>query len=366
MKRIVFLSSVVLLLASCGEEEAIITGQSDSPAVDTLYLSAVDTIGVEMGDESQVFAFLVACGYTSEGNIAVLDGQKASLQLFDPTGEELMTIGNSGQGPGEYQMALGMAITGNGYILSDIAGSKIIRYNSDGSFRDEVTDFGMMPPSRISGTVSDNYLAQHIILNLEGEDAPHAEIIFASFTDSSEADIVYESYDLDMQGGMLRANTQLSIAGGVNGEAILAEQSDSIFKLVSFAPDGSEIFRIEEEWDRIPLSEEELAEEELSISMMMTDEGSSIERNREPRTDEYRTIIEGVGIDNQGRIWVSMGDTGAPYFRVYSPVGDLLNIAVPDGSIAERADYMISPNGFLAYDSDPDDWPKIYLIEVTP
>ncbi len=366
MKRIVLLSSVFLLLAGCGEEDAVLTRHTDSSAVDTLYLSAVDTIGVEMGEESLVFAFLVACGYTSEGNIAALDGQKASLQLIDPTGEELMVIGNSGQGPGEYQMALGMAITGNGYVLSDIAGSKIIRYNSDGSFRDEITDFGMMPPSRISGTVGDNYLAQHIILNLEGEDGPQAEMVFALFSDSSEADIVYESYTLDMQGGMLRSNTQLSIAGGINGEAVLAEQSDSIFKLVSFAPDGSEIFRIEEEWDRIPLSEEELAEEELSISMTMSDEGSSIERNRQPTTDEYRTIIEGMGVDSQGRIWVCMGDTGTPYFRVYSPEGDLLNIAIPDGSIDERAEYMISPYGFLAYDSDPDDWPKIYLIEVTP
>ncbi len=365
MKSIVLLSALILLLVACGgEEAAVISEKAELAAVDTLYLTAVDTIGVEMGEESLVFAFLVASAYTPDGTIAVLDAQKATLQIFDPTGEELLKIGNSGQGPGEYQMPLGMAVTGNGYVLSDMAGSKVIRYNSDGAFRDEITDFGMMPPTRITGTVTDSYLAQHLMLDFEGEEGPRAEMMFASFSDSSEPSVVYESQLLDMQGGMLSSSTQLSMAGGGNGEAILAEKSDSIFKVVSFSPEGDEIFRIEEVWDRIPLSEEELLEDQLSIAMSISDEGSSIERNREPRTDEYRTIIDGLGVDNQGRIWVAMGDTGTPYFRVYSPEGELLNIAIPDGSIAERADYMISPYGFLAYDSDPEDWPKVYLVEV--
>ena len=65
MKRIVLLSAVFLLMIACGRGEAVSTAGTESVGVDTLYLSAVDTIGVEMGDESLVFAFLVACGYLS-------------------------------------------------------------------------------------------------------------------------------------------------------------------------------------------------------------------------------------------------------------------------------------------------------------
>lgn len=367
MKAFILMAVLIsfLIIFACGGESIESEVATDTPLLDTLYVTAIDTIGTEFGDDTSVFAFLVSCGYTPGGNIAVLDAQKNTLQIFDPEGEELMQVGRSGQGPGEYQMPLGMAITGNGFVVSDMAGGKLIRFNSDGSFRDEISDFGMMPPAQISGTTGENFLAQHLLLDLEGEDGPTAEIAFVAFGDSSEPETVYESYPLDMQGGMVRAGTQLICAGGVNGEAILVEQSDSLFKMVTYSPEGDELFRIEEEWDRIPLSEEELAEDQLSISLMMTEEGTSIDRGREPRTDEYRTIAEGVGVDDQGRIWVHMGDTGAPYFRVYSPQGELLRLAVPDESISSRAEYVVSPYGFLAFDPDPDDWPKIYLLGVS-
>ncbi|MCK5131800.1 MAG: hypothetical protein KAR40_06560 [Candidatus Sabulitectum sp.] len=60
-----------------------------------------------------------------------------------------------------------------------------------------------------------------------------------------------------------------------------------------------------------------------------------------------------------------MGDMRAPCFRVYSPEGYLWAVAVPDGTIDRRAECSISPYGLLAFDPDPDDWPKIYLLGVS-
>ena len=367
MKLIKLLPFLVLLLTvfACGGETIPIEEAIDTTSLDTLYITATDTIGTEFGDDSSVFAFLVSCGYTPEGNIAVLDAQKNLLQIFDPSGVELMQVGRSGQGPGEYQMPLGLAITGTGYVVSDLASGKMILFDSEGLLIDEINDFGMMPPAQIFGTTGENYLAQHLLLDLEAEDGPTAEIAFVAFGDSSEPETVFESYPLDMQGGMVRAGTQIICAGGLNGEAILVEQSDSLFRLVAYSAEGDQLFQIEEQWERIPLTDEELAEDQLSISMMITEEGTSIDRSREPRTDEYRTIADGVGVDYQGRIWVLMGDTGTPYFRVYSPQGELVNLAVPDESISQRAEYVVSPYGFLAFDPDPDDWPKIYLLGVS-
>ncbi len=349
---------------SCSDEISTAEISTDLPGVDTLYITAIDTIGVEFGQEASVFAFPVACGFTPDGNIAVLDARKLTFQIFDPAGEEIMLIGKSGQGPGEYQMPLALAILGDGFVVSDLAGSKMIRFNSDGSLRDEINDFGMMPPSLIAGTTGENYLALHLTVNFDAEDGPGAEMVFAAFGDSSEPEVVYESYLLNMDGGALRAPSQ-HCAGGIDGEAILVEQSDSLFMLASFSSTGEEIFRISEEWERVPLTEEELAEDQLAFSIMMSDEGTTLDTSREPRTDEYRTIIEGVGVDDQGRIWVQMGDELETYFRIYSAYGELQAVAFPDESIADRADYSISPYGSLAYDPDPDDWPKIYLLGVS-
>ncbi len=359
-----FFLTVSLTVLSCSDEVSIAEISVDLSGVDTLYITAIDTIGVEFGQEATVFAFPVACGYTPDGNIAVLDARKITFQIFDPAGEELMLIGQSGQGPGEYQMPLALAILGDGFVVSDLAGSKMIRFNSDGSLRDEINDFGMMPPSLIAGTTGENYLALHVTVNFDAEDGPQAEMVFAAFGDSSEPEVVYESYLLDMDGGTLTAPTQ-HCAGGIDGEVILAEQSDSLFMLASFSATGEEIFRISDEWNRIPLTEEELAEDQLAFSIVMSEEGTTLDTSREPRTDEYRTIIEGVGVDDQGRIWVQMGDELETYFRIYSAHGELQAVAFPDESIADRADYSISPYGSLAYDPDPDDWPKIYLLGVS-
>lgn len=353
-----------LAVISCSDEIIPAEISAELSVVDTLYITAIDTIGVEFGQEASVFAFLVACGYTPDGNIAVLDARKVTFQIFDPAGEEIMLVGESGQGPGEYQMPLALAILEDGFVVSDLAGSKMIRFNSDGSLRDEINDFGMMPPSLITGTTGENYIALHVTVDFDGEDGPRAEMVFAAFGDSSEPEVVYESYPLDMHGGALVASAQ-HCAGGLDGEAILAEQSDSLFMLASFSATGEEVFRISEEWSRVPLTEEELAEDQLAFSIMIGEEGTTLDTSREPRTDEYRTIIEGVGVDAQGRIWVQMGDKFETYFRIYSAQGELRAVAFPDESIADRADYSISPYGFLAFDPDPDDWPKIYLIGVS-
>lgn len=69
-------------------------------------------------------------------------------------------------------------------------------------------------------------------------------------------------------------------------------------------------------------------------------------------------------MDCNGDIWVGQGYTSIPTFEVYSPDGELLYVAVipePDG--AEGVEYCFR-NGYLAYDRQPVDYPKVYMLEV--
>ncbi len=367
MRKTICLSlvSAVLVLFAFAGEQGSPAEQAGVATQDTIYITAIDTIGSEFGEETEVFAFPVAAGYTPDGNIAVLDAQKTRLQIFNPQGEEVMQIGRSGQGPGEYQMPMGLAILGSGYVVSDLAGAKLVRFDSGGTFINEISGFFPIPPVSIAGTCGESFLAQHIAIDIGNDDGVQGFIKFAAFRDSSEPEVVFESYPMDISGGISSSDAQIHFAGGLRGEVFMVEESDSLFLLAGFSATGEEIFRISEERDRIPLTEEELAEDQLSISLVMNEEGSTLETSREPGTDQYRSIVEGVGADNQGRIWVKMGDTGTPYFRVYSPEGDQPAVAIPDETISDRADYSISPNGFMAFDSDPDDWPKLYLLGVS-
>jgi hypothetical protein len=352
------------LLTSCGDESSPSRSEEGLTTLDTIWITAVDTIGREFGDSPDVFAFLVAAGFTPDGNIAALDAQKTTLQVFNTAGNELMSVGRSGEGPGEYQMPLGLAILANGFAVSDLPGGKIVRYSSSGEFRDEITDFFPIPPATIAGTNGERYLASYVSIEMNGDDGPQGSTDFVAFGNTSEPEIVFFSFPIDMSDGMARGSAQLHFAGGPAGEAYLALESDSLFILTGYSSAGDEILKIEEEWERIPLTEEELAEDRLSISFTMIDGETSLTTSREPGTDIYRTIIQGVGVDSEGRIWVQMGDMLTPYFRIYSPNGDFTAVAIPDETIPGGAEFSISPNGILAFDTDPVDWPKIYLLEL--
>jgi len=76
-------------------------------------------IGKE-GDDKTQFYRVRDVGADSRGNIHVLDTRNFRIQVFDPTGKYLRTIGRQGQGPGEFEMPSLLRIGGeaeNIYVL---------------------------------------------------------------------------------------------------------------------------------------------------------------------------------------------------------------------------------------------------------
>jgi hypothetical protein len=54
-------------------------------------------------DEEIFFGTISEFLHDDEGNIYLLDGQLSEIQVFDPAGELLRTVGRQGEGPGEFQ-----------------------------------------------------------------------------------------------------------------------------------------------------------------------------------------------------------------------------------------------------------------------
>ncbi len=54
-------------------------------------------------DEEVFFGTIAEFLHDDEGNLYLLDGQLSEIQVFDPSGELLRTIGRQGEGPGEFQ-----------------------------------------------------------------------------------------------------------------------------------------------------------------------------------------------------------------------------------------------------------------------
>ncbi len=70
----------------------------------------------------------------ADGGVAVLDGQAAEIRLFDSDGAYRMSLGSKGQGPGEFQSPIKLALLpGDTLAVYDAGPRRITRYGPDGA-----------------------------------------------------------------------------------------------------------------------------------------------------------------------------------------------------------------------------------------
>lgn len=360
----VLLSAVA---AGCGTPSP---SREDTTAVDTLVLFVTDTIGVEAGDSSQMFGMLRSADWTPDGRIAVLDMNRCCVQLFSPEGLETARLGRRGEAPGEFQIPGAMCVLpGGSIVVADLAGGKVTVFGPEGRLREEVTGFFPAPPMELAGTTDTSFAAVSMRMTPagEGDGGIRGALSFCSYSFGPEPDTVFFEYPFDLGQGMIRrgsSSPNFTIAAGPGGSAVMAEQSDSLLLVRRFSPDGSEDMTIEEEWERIPWPEEERGEA-LALSVTVVNGSATAEGRSVPIEDEYRTIVRSVHCDGEGRIWLEMGITAHTHFRVLSPEGNLLFVAVPDDpAVLDMCSFSITPRGMLAVDNNPDDYPKIYLLDL--
>ena len=70
----------------------------------------------------------------ADGGVAVLDGQAADIRLFDSDGAYRMSLGSKGQGPGEFQSPIKLALLpGDTLAVYDAGPRRITRFGPDGA-----------------------------------------------------------------------------------------------------------------------------------------------------------------------------------------------------------------------------------------
>ena len=90
-------------------------------------LEFIKTIGEMDSDKDELIFYMPAdISFDSQGNIYILDSGNHRIQKFSPNGEYLATIGQQGQGPGEFQYPQSLAIDPDGNLyISDMGNRKI-------------------------------------------------------------------------------------------------------------------------------------------------------------------------------------------------------------------------------------------------
>jgi hypothetical protein len=347
-------------------------GDMSTAAPDTMTLFVTDTIGLEMGDSLYVFGSIMQAGYDPGGDILALDLQKGFVSVYSSDGSWAGTVGSRGPGPGEFEIPTSFAVFPDGGVaVTDIVGRDVSFFDPSRSYTGTLSGFQWGPPMSIAGAPDGSLIGQGITMTFTDEGVEGSQDLarWGDLADPEPTE-VYLSIPMEMnltgdQGAEARTGPTIDFAVGTDGNIAVVEVSDTLFGLALLSPDGTELMSIEEERDRVPLTQEELDAGALGLSLTITDGTASASTSRIEDVYPYRNVIQSVGIDSENRIWVELGCGEAPFFEVYDCDGNLLFDAVVDAGFdnIDRPSFSITPYGMLAFDRDPLDYPKIYLLE---
>lgn len=369
---IILAALIIAGSAGCGGETESISSVEETPGpVDTLILAVTDTIGLEMGDSPYVFGMILQVAHDPYGNIIALDMQKACLSVYSPDGEFIGNIGASGPGPGEFQIPIDFAVFPDGGIaVSDVISRVISYFDAEGNYISMMDEFFPTPPMSIEGCPDGGLVGQHMPMVMTGENM-EMSLELSKWTDDAEPDLTYLSKPMELEfSGEGQASSQggldFDFAVGPDGSVLVAEISDTLFSVTGFSPEGEEFLSILEERERTPMTQEEIDAGGLGMSIMVMNGEASADMNRMETTYPWRNVIGSIGVDSQSRIWVELVCEDLPVFHVYDYSGKLLFAAVTNVEFTPvtRPSFKVNSGGILAYDTDPMDYPKIYLFEL--
>jgi hypothetical protein len=151
---------------------------------------------------------------------------------------------------------------------------------------------------------------------------------------------------------------EFAYAVSEDGKVYTAEMSDSVYCIRGFMPLGECFIEIGEDWISQRRTDRELAAELHLLEA----------REIKGQPGLYRNAVAGLFVDGTGRIWVRQGSDLHPCFRVYSPTGDELFTAecpaLPDTCFDLK--FAWAEDRLIAWNTDPVDYPKVIILEVSP
>ena len=93
------------------------------------------SIGVKEGLPEYMFSLLRDIDVDEDGNIYALDFRETKVKVFDSHGVYIRTIGQRGQGPGEFVSAYVLSVTPQKHLfVTDVAGRRISIFELSGEF----------------------------------------------------------------------------------------------------------------------------------------------------------------------------------------------------------------------------------------
>ncbi len=380
MKIVAFIVIAAFLACGTPEPQSDETLTIESAETPHYAITAVDTIGVELGDSNYVFGQTDAALFGPDNEILVLDGSKKQISVFSTNGEFLRYIGRQGSGPGEFLRPMAMTLLGNGQIaVSDPWGGKITLFDSSYAYHGEITGFFPAPPLSIEGADGQAIIGLMKKFDIENDMVGYSLV---RLDGNAEPIHIYAEHMMDFEPTMIGpgyTETTVAFASDNTGRVFTSIMSTDSYLIEGFLPGGEQFLTIQRQYESIPKTPEEIEEEIEDFNTFLENRATSggsgrmqgmgvqiptDELNYEPDPDHY--AISDLMIDPQERIWARRGSEPLPYFDVFDLEGELLFTAAVEEGDPDSENWIITAGDdkMLAFSTNPIEYPKAVILAI--
>jgi len=366
---------MILLISSCGEVESDIATDADNQeTMQQKTLIKVDSIGVDLGDSTEVFGAIEGAITGPDGNIAVLDRAACCIRIFSPEGEFLRQISRQGNGPGELMSNAFLTITENGSLVLTGEGSETLGIHAfdyyTGEWLGSEPSFGS-PPTCLEGASDNTYMRKFLDLD-QSSGAPMIVIEITLNEISVEDPLVVFLEDRipfnpqDMTEIISLVWFGYDLACDFSGRYYIAPRSTEEAVIYAYDETGQELFTIELELERVERTAEEIETERLVLAAKaLAMDSAEIIPTLAP--NPYKPMIRGLEVNEDGNLWVLLGGPAQPTFQVFDSSGKFLySVVLEDEQLDGHSwNFNFSNGKILAYAEDPaEGFQKVWTLEV--
>jgi hypothetical protein len=376
------LLAVTLPLAAAAGEVATVDGvphvrnaAEPRDGVRTLELEEVWRRGGE-DDEEILFGVIFQVDADEDGNVYLLDTQLAHVEVFDPDGEHVTTLGREGDGPGEVRNPGDMYLTDDGRVGMGVAFPGRLVYVDRHGEPAGTVDITAGDPAQGGFTIlrtcrgGGGHTVVGVTLAATDPEAGRQtrRPLVAELADDGTLGHVYveDRYEIDFSELTFKESEQLDIAlrrmtVGGDGRVYVAPDRES-YRIDVFAPDGALDRVIERDYPVHQRTDAEIEEwrQLFLASMRGGPPGISVDICETAAPIDW--VFGGMWVRDDGRLWVRTSRSAVDQpdgimltYDVFDPAGhfvEQVRVACPgdgheDALFFAGADRMILITGFM-------------------
>lgn len=326
-------------------------------------LRVVDSLGVEIGDSTQIFGEINGVCFTSDSTFIVFDRSYQNLRLFTIDGQHLATESYLGNGPLEYRFAEYLAPLDSRFGVFDYEmPPRCTLFNS------ELIPVSSVTLQEYTALMNPVFLGPDYIIGgvMSFEDRDGSLIIKNEICKWRTEDGVREILLCETTSEL--GSFEEGYGSFVDLEHCISTYKDSLIfialdvnesRILTFTSDGICCDTIAFQLTREPRSAEEI---ELEITWRKVRDGNL----REWYPSELEPCITQLQVqDSIGRLWVSHGSQLSPEFEVFDIHGNHVFSCscsgLPENDLYR---FSISDEGYIAYTMYPEDYPRVFILEL--